>query len=183
MPSLDLIPHPSTPSGPIRSIGVDIEQVAPAALSLRYRLTGSIDDIALPPIETAARADGLWRHTCFEAFFRQPRSASYVEFNFSPSTRWAAYEFTGYRDGMSDAIESPAPRIGVTRSASGLTLASSLDLAWMKAELSGARLALSAIIEDRSGAKSYWALAHSSAKPDFHHPDGFICILKKDTRP
>jgi hypothetical protein len=35
------------------------------------------------------------------------------------------------------------------------------------------RLGLSAVIEDSSGAKSYWALAHPPGKPDFHHPDCF----------
>ena len=32
-------------------------------------------------------------------------------------------------------------------------------------------LALSAVIEAIDGAKTYWALAHPSDKPDFHHPD------------
>lgn len=36
---------------------------------------------------------------------------------------------------------------------------------------------LSAVIEERHGAKSYWALAHGSDKPDFHHPDSFVLEL------
>jgi hypothetical protein len=35
------------------------------------------------------------------------------------------------------------------------------------------RLGLSALIEDTSGCKSYWALAHPPGKPDFHHADCF----------
>jgi hypothetical protein len=35
------------------------------------------------------------------------------------------------------------------------------------------RLGLSAIIEEASGQRSYWALAHPPGKPDFHHPDSF----------
>ena len=35
------------------------------------------------------------------------------------------------------------------------------------------RLGLSALIEDTSGRKSYWALAHPPGKPDFHHADCF----------
>ena len=34
-------------------------------------------------------------------------------------------------------------------------------------------VALAAVIEDRSGALSYWALRHAPGKPDFHHPQGF----------
>ena len=35
------------------------------------------------------------------------------------------------------------------------------------------RLGLSALIEDRAGHMSYWALAHPPGKPDFHHKDCF----------
>ena len=35
------------------------------------------------------------------------------------------------------------------------------------------RLGLSAIIEETSGHRSYWALAHPPGKPDFHHHDCF----------
>jgi hypothetical protein len=37
----------------------------------------------------------------------------------------------------------------------------------------GWRLGLAAITEDTRGGKSYWALAHPSGKPDFHHFDCF----------
>jgi hypothetical protein len=39
------------------------------------------------------------------------------------------------------------------------------------------RLGLSAVIETVDGFFSYWALAHPSDKPDFHHPDSFILEL------
>ena len=39
------------------------------------------------------------------------------------------------------------------------------------------RLGLSAVIEDTSGGKSYWALAHPPGKPDFHHADCFALEL------
>jgi hypothetical protein len=43
---------------------------------------------------------------------------------------------------------------------------------------SGARrLGLSAVIEATDGTISYWALAHPSDKPDFHHPDSFVLEL------
>ena len=34
-----------------------------------------------------------------------------------------------------------------------------------------------AVIEEADGTKSYWALAHPSDKPDFHHPDSFALDL------
>ena len=46
-------------------------------------------------------------------------------------------------------------------------------------ELDGApwRIGLSAVIEERHGRKSYWALAHPPGKPDFHHDDCFAIEL------
>jgi hypothetical protein len=35
------------------------------------------------------------------------------------------------------------------------------------------RLGMSAVIEDKAGRMSYWALAHPPGKPDFHHRDCF----------
>ena len=46
------------------------------------------------------------------------------------------------------------------------------DAAW--------RLGLAAVIEETSGRKSYWALAHPPGKPDFHHPD---CFAHEFSRP
>jgi hypothetical protein len=37
--------------------------------------------------------------------------------------------------------------------------------------------AITAVIEEADGTKSYWALAHPGEKPDFHHPDGFVLEL------
>lgn len=41
----------------------------------------------------------------------------------------------------------------------------------------GALAAITAVIEETDGTKSYWALAHPAGKPDFHHPDGFVLEL------
>jgi len=39
------------------------------------------------------------------------------------------------------------------------------------------RVALTAVIEETNGTKSYWALKHPPGKPDFHHADGFALEL------
>ena len=39
------------------------------------------------------------------------------------------------------------------------------------------QLGLSAVLEEKDGTKSYWALAHSADKPDFHAPGCFIARL------
>ena len=78
-----------------------------------YIIRGKVGDLAMTPLADAARTDELWRHTCFEAFLRGPSSAEYYEFNFAPSTQWAAYKFSGYRSEMRVATEINAPRIAV----------------------------------------------------------------------
>ena len=58
-------------------------------------------------------SDELWQHTCFEAFVRASSGSEYYEFNFSPSTQWAVYRFTDYRNGMCVAAEVSTPPIDV----------------------------------------------------------------------
>lgn len=159
----------------VTSIDVEVVRPRPGSLVLRYVLTGKIDDLRLPSAAAAARADELWRHTCFEAFVRAAPSTAYYEFNFAPSTQWAAYRFGAYRSEMSAATEVGAPRIE-TRLGDGLyTLEAVLDLDATPMLPSDVhwRLGLSAVVEEASGRKSYWALAHPPGKADFHHADGF----------
>ena len=134
-------------------------------------LQARIDDLRIPPVMPTARADELWRHTCFEAFIRSSRGDGYYEFNFAPSTQWAAYWFSSYRSGMRVATEISAPRIEVQSDSELYTLQASLDLDRASSLRHDAvwRLGLSAVLEETSGRKSYWALAHPPGKPDFHH--------------
>jgi hypothetical protein len=138
-------------------------------------VAGNISDIRVPSPAAASRSDGLWQHTCFEAFIGASPGARYYEFNFSPSTRWAAYTFSGYRSGMGIATGISAPAIDGRASPDSYTLQATLELDGLSAlsRKSPWRLGLSAVIEDISGGKSYWALAHPPGKPDFHHENCF----------
>ena len=44
------------------------------------------------------------------------------------------------------------------------------------------QIGLSAVVEDTHGALSYWALAHPSARPDFHLSATFVLNLNRVTR-
>src|SRR5690242_17430469 len=97
---LSLIRHPDSHSD-VRSITVNAVRTGkPGALQVSYTVDGAINGIALPARLSADRADELWRHTCFEIFLKPPEGEAYVEFNFSPSTQWAAYRFRERRRGM-----------------------------------------------------------------------------------
>jgi len=41
------------------------------------------------------------------------------------------------------------------------------------------QLGLTAVIEANDGSRSYWALHHPEASPDFHHRAGFILSLNQ----
>jgi hypothetical protein len=167
--------HPDSRCDAVAHIEADIARPRPGVLALSYVVCGRIERLKLPAVIAAARADELWRHTCLEAFFGSAPGATYYEFNFAPSTQWAAYAFTGYRAGMRVATEISAPQIKVQSSPERYALEATLDVT----ELSGLprdapwRMGLSAVIEETGGGVSYWALAHPAGKPDFHHFDCF----------
>jgi hypothetical protein len=178
MPQL-LKPHPDSPCRAVRQIEVDVVRPQPDALLLSYRVTGTISDILIPPVMASARRDDLWHHTCFEAFVRAPSEAGYCEFNFSPSTQWAAYQFGGYRSGRRATEGIDTPQIEVQSEPQSFILRASLDLRGLPDLVREAswQVGLSAVIEDAGGGMSYWALAHRPGKPDFHHADCFALEL------
>ena len=78
---------------------------------------------------------------------------------------------------MAPALDLPAPHIFVEHhGARRLVQSVFVDVSALNAAGWGA-IALSAVIETRDGAKSYWALKHPPGKPDFHHPDCFALKL------
>lgn len=168
-----LTPHPSAP--PRADFGIE------AALLIRpdgqwvaeYTVTGDVDAIAWPSPSAPERTDELWRTTCFELFAFEGDAGAYREYNFAPSGRWAAYAFTGYRDGMADrAVERPIT-MARFRGRAAFCLLVELD-----APLPNGRIAMTAVIEEGDGTKSYWSVAHpGEGGPDFHHADCFAVEL------
>ncbi|MDO9587980.1 MAG: DOMON-like domain-containing protein [Brevundimonas sp.] len=168
MQTVSLHPHPDSDPHGVDRFEVHFERDG-LLLWLRFVVEGEIDRITWPAEAGQGRADDLWRHTCFEVFVTA--DAGYVEYNLSPSGQWASYRFDGPRVGMRRADEV----------ATLLGLDGAFDMVALEARIElphdAARLALSAVIETSVGEMSYWALAHPSGKPDFHHPDSFILDL------
>jgi hypothetical protein len=170
-----LVHHPHTQASPVAAILVDVMRDG-STLSLDYTVTGGITDLLLPQPAVSTRADELWRHTCLEAFVRPVSGEAYVEINLSPSTRWALYSFTGYRQGVaSPAVDAPSIRVQAEPDL--LTLSASVDLTGVLPDDETWHLGLAAVMEERSGNKVYWALAHPSGPPDFHREDCFALQL------
>lgn len=167
--------HPDSHSLAVTQIEVEIVRPRDDSLVLSYIVTGNTSGIRMPPATAGGRSDELWRHTCFEAFLRTTPDTTYYELNFSPSRQWAAYRFSSYRNGMRAADEISGLPIEIRSEPDRYTLQASLDLDRFSSLPRDIlwHLALSALIEERNGRMSYWALAHPSGKPDFHHADGF----------
>jgi hypothetical protein len=174
---VEMSSHPGSIGRAARRVVVDVRWSAQTRkLALRYRIEADADRLLVPAPCTPRRADGLWRHTCFEAFVQPAQQDGYAEFNFSPSGEWAAYGFDQRRKGMR-SLELPAPPgIDCTRGAGGLELCVTLQLDGLPAP--PLRLGLSAVVEDRDGALAHWALRHPAGPPDFHDPESFTLRLE-----
>ncbi len=168
--------HPDSLCLAAAGIDVDVARSPAGNLLLSYVVTGKISDLRLPPVTAGARTDELWRHTCFEAFVCPLPGEAYHELNFAPSREWAADRFDGYRSGMRVATGIDAPRIAVQAAPEHYILQAALDLSRLPRDATW-RLGLAAVIEETSGGKSYWALAHPPGQPDFHHSDCFACEI------
>jgi hypothetical protein len=167
--------HPAHPSAAIDGeISVSVERLSATTLRFRYLVVGQIDALVLPPPAPPLRADNLWQTTCFEAFLAPAGLPGYRELNFSPSCNWAAYDFSAYRAGMVEAWLPAPPTIEVARQTNRLELAVTLSPGLPHEPY---RLGLCAVIEERSGNKSFWALSHPGDAPDFHREDCFVLEL------
>lgn len=184
-PWLPLQPHPQALASPARTLRVRAQRRTDGGLTLDFVLHADAARLRIPPPQPAGPADGLWQHTCFEAFVAAAGTPAYHEFNFSPSGQWAAYAFTDYRT-RSTATVLPAPRLSWHRPAPGTdgdatpTLALSVELAAAALPMGAdgpLHLGLCAVIEDDNGQHAWWALQHAAAHPDFHHRDGWVLHL------
>jgi hypothetical protein len=177
---VQLTAHPSTPpSDAVRGVEVRIQQEAGGALNLVFSLSADLSRVRVPASRTPRRADELWKHTCFEAFVVISGEPTYAELNFSPSSEWAAYLFTGYRENMKPLdIEQPRP-MRIRSGPHGLDMHVVARRVNPPTPEEGARsrVGLAAVIEEIDGRISYWSLKHPAGKPDFHHPEAFALEL------
>ena len=171
--------HPETASQIVQGMEARVEWRQGRALALAYVLKGDISRLGIPPARPPRRADRLWEHTCFEAFIAIKGRPGYHEFNFAPSGEWAASKFRRYREGAPLGDEDFEPSITIRIAGDSLELGALVRLDRLPGMQRNVqlRLGLSAVIEDKHGRLSYWALKHPSSKPDFHHSDAFVLEL------
>jgi hypothetical protein len=173
-----LICHISSVCTVVRVLQVIVEPQPQGALYLGYELTGDLARLCIPAPQPSGAVDGLWEHTCFELFVAVDGKAGYHEFNFSPSGQWAAYAFSDYRVRRAWTV-GQAPAIRFSQTNGHLVLEAVIAAADLPQNMAGKplQLGLTAVIEANDGSRSYWALHHPEARPDFHHRAGFILSL------
>ena len=177
MQTYELAPHPAHPPLGVLRVETRILSINDSWLRLRWRIDGAAK-LVVPPFAGKGRADNLWQTTCFELFMqRKGEDAAYSEYNLSPSERWAAYDFSAYREGMAERPFAREPDC-VMRMGQSMAI---FDASLPRAQLPDppCRLGLAAVIEEEGGVKSYWALAHRGAAPDFHDPSCFEASLAR----
>ena len=167
--SAELVPLPAVPSDSVRAIHVTVSR-SDSKLGIRYRLDGDLDRLHVPFERPADARDRLWEHTCFELFIARAGEAAYHELNFAPYGACAVYAFDAYRvAGKTKDLTARTP--GRRWSDAIFELDAEIDIAALRSE--SLELGVSAVIEDREGRLSYWALAHPAERPDFHHRAAF----------
>ncbi|MCB2048142.1 MAG: DOMON-like domain-containing protein [Novosphingobium sp.] len=155
--------HPARPANRVRGVQVRWLYLPGGELFLRWRIDGA-RDVMLPPYAGSGRGDDLWTTTCFELFL-DFGDGTYREFNFSPSGRWAAYDFASYRSRSGEGEIGEWPETTVERGTDIITGAVRVP----RDALSGAtRGSLTAVVEEEGGVISFWAPAHHNDEPDFH---------------
>lgn len=177
MTLLDLSCHPACRPALPMALRVGLQRSGPW-LTLAWRLQADPQVIAWPAAQPPGPADGLWQHTCFEAFIRRDDgSPGYTEFNLSPSGQWACYRFSAERERVPDTSTGPAPLLQFQPLIDGAQLTARIPLPDADAaddDGTGWCMGLTAVVETTDGQLSYWALHHPADRPDFHHPGGHV---------
>lgn len=174
--------HPAQPGTLPLAVSGSASMTDSGDLQLAFALRGELAALRLPAWQAdAGFADGLWQHTCFEAFVGTPDSPVYREFNLSPCGQWAVYAFDDYRQRDEAWQPTCAPRFSVQQHADTLTLDAHIPAALLPDPRAGFDVSLTAVIEHADGSLSYRALAHAGDHPDFHLRDSFALRLSRHT--
>ena len=170
MQTYDLVAHPAHLPDRITAVRASIVGRDRYWLRLRWRIERG-EGLIVPAFAGQGRADGLWKTTCFELFCRQADGPTYCEFNLSPSERWAAYDFEGYRSGMRARPVERDPVCTYRAGGAFSIFDAAIPAAALPADPSAINLAC--VLDEADGVKSFWALAHPEDRPDFHDPACF----------
>lgn len=180
---LELVTHPTETRKPRHRIRAFARRnpIVASQLTVVFEVLGS--KAVIWPEGEARRRDELWKATCLECFVAASGEKAYLEWNFSPSGAWQAYEFQDYRVERVDA-DVERPSFEVIRPNQGDAAG---DLVWRfeidfdlpkRFHAKTLEVSLTAVVlEIGEDAPFYWALHHAGEKPDFHARSSFSFLL------
>lgn len=133
-------------------------------------------------VSNRERRHELWQATCFECFLVDLASGAYLEWNFSPAGHWQLYSFSGYRRLSGEPEVRDVPEVLGADSGAGLFQVAIPWQASIEMLQHPARVGfVPTAVLSCGGEKSYWALAHSGAKADFHRLEGGVVFAADGT--
>ena len=146
--------------------------------TIGYSLTGALLELVIPaPAYLPERRDNIWQETCFEFFLGLKDYDRYWEFNLSPSGHWNVYRFNAYREDMQEETAFTSLPFNVINSTDAFLLDLAFDLDKIIPAGDTLKAGISAVIKQRDGNTTHWALAHPDQKADFHRRESFIIEL------
>ena len=146
-------------------------------LTLHFHLQHKGDDVLLPPSEESIqRTDGLWEHTCFEAFVSQDDQQSYYEINLCPNGNWNMYRLTGYRENLQPEASIERMPVEINLTESSLELSCNISLDSLVEKDKPLEISLTAVLEHPVKGCSFWAWKHSGKEADFHLRDSLTLL-------
>ena len=176
MPKKSLIPFAKSGIAEAVEVFADVRKVA-SRLQLEYEVRGV--SIARPKNSgPPSRMHELWQDTCFELFFGPKVAPNYWEINISPRGHWNIYHFDDYRSGMREEESYTALASCTEYQADCFKLSASIPLSTIVEDDVQLEAAPSVVLKSPDGSLSYWALAHSPARPDFHDRRHFLLELQ-----
>ncbi|MDA1247166.1 MAG: DOMON-like domain-containing protein [Cyanobacteria bacterium] len=177
-----LIPHPGEmqKEAPAYSLHGRLN-IIENNMQISYYLEGELSQLRIPNCAAQSlRQDLLWQCTCLEFFLAAAGNDDYWEYNLSPTGYWNVYHLESYRQGLAEESAYKQLPFNVTRGDQQLSL--SLTCALPPSLVTpkcaaGLEVGVSAVLQSSSGELNYWAVAHPSSEPDFHHRAGFCLKL------
>ncbi len=178
MNELGLSLQPFLSEGPVPGIKINCGITRTAnIIAVSYELHGSEEIIIPAPSDVPLRKKDLWNETCLELFLGVKDSPRYWEFNLSPSGHWNVFRFDTYRQGMQEEMSFVSLPFTIENKSDSLALHLKFDPGKIVRTAQPLEASVSAVIKQRNGTITYWALNHHSAQADFHRRDSFIVRL------
>jgi hypothetical protein len=162
--------------------------VSRSQIELRFKIeaktSATFSEIIFPePVPHGHRKDELWKSTCFEGFIPSHGTPAYLEFNGASNGDWNWYAFEDYRKEMKPIVLTQRLEpcaVSLSKSNKDLEMCWVLPLAGVAQGLGMhvntahvlGPLGLTVVLQTKQ-AVTYWALAHTGPKPDFHQRASF----------